>query len=156
MKTAKLLFLTALLAWPHAAAQAATAPRITGMILSPRSPDNVLVPRLTIQSDTGITNLVLYSSTLSGTNWTVLTNLLVTQSPYSVLDPQPPASAQQRFYRVQAQAPAAASRRGAGTGRGVCHGRSARKRRRGRTPTPYKLRERIRYGHQPGHPGALG
>ena len=103
MKAAN-LFLTALLAWPQAFAHAGTAPRITGAILSPRSPDNVLVPRLTIQSDAGVTNLVLYSSNLNGTNWTVLTNLLVTQSPYSVLDPEAPP-AQGRFYRVQAQAP---------------------------------------------------
>jgi formylglycine-generating enzyme len=75
--------------------------------LSPRSPDNVLVPRLTIQSDTGITNLVLCSNNPNGTNWTVLTNLLVTQSPYFVLDPTP-ASAGQRFYRAQAQASSSA------------------------------------------------
>jgi formylglycine-generating enzyme required for sulfatase activity len=105
LKIANVFFLTALLAWPHAAAHAATGPRITAVILSPRSPDNVLVPQLTIQSDAGITNLVLYSSNPNGTNWTVLTNLLVTQSPYSVLDPETP-SAERRFYRVQAQAPA--------------------------------------------------
>ena len=103
MKTST-YFLTALLMWPHAAAHAATPPRITAAILSPRSPDNVLVPRLTIQSDVGITNLVLYSSNLNGTNWAVLTNLSVTQTTYSVLDPQTP-SWQLRFYRVQAQTP---------------------------------------------------
>ena len=103
MKTAN-FFLAALLLWPHGAAHGATAPRISAAILSPRSPDNVLVPRLTIQSDAGITNLVLYSSSLNGTNWSVLTNLLVTQTPYSVLDPETPSS-ERRFYRVQAQAP---------------------------------------------------
>jgi formylglycine-generating enzyme len=103
MKTAN-FFLAALLVWSQAAAHAVTAPRITEAILSPRSPDNVLVPRLTIQSDAGITNLVLYSSNPNGTNWTVLTNLLVTQTPYSVLDPEKPPSGL-RFYRVQAQAP---------------------------------------------------
>jgi formylglycine-generating enzyme required for sulfatase activity len=103
MKTAN-FFVAALLVWSHAAAHAATSPRITSAILSPRSPDNVLVPRLTIQSDAGVTNLVLCSSNLNGTNWTVLTNLLVTQTPYSVLDPEA-LSSEARFYRVQAQAP---------------------------------------------------
>jgi formylglycine-generating enzyme len=102
MRTAN-FFLAALLVLAHAAADAATSPRITEAILSLRYPDHVLVPRLTIQSDAGITNLVLYSSHFNGTNWAVLTNLLVRQTPYSVLDPGTLSSAG-RFYRVQAQA----------------------------------------------------
>jgi len=101
-------FLTTLLLWPLAVAQAQTPPTITEVVLSPRSPDHVLVPRLTIQSDTGITNQILYSPSLTGTNWATLTNLLVLETPYSVLDPQAPSSAA-RFYRVEALAPPSSS-----------------------------------------------
>ena len=59
----------------------------------------VMVPRLTIQSDLGSTNQIQYSTDLGQTNWTVLTNLVVTASPYSFVDvTAPPASF--RFYRV--------------------------------------------------------
>jgi hypothetical protein len=57
------------------------------------------VPLLTIQSPTGITNQIQYSTNLSQTKWVVLTNLLVGQSPYQVVDAGAP-SAGQRFYRV--------------------------------------------------------
>ncbi len=42
------------------------------------------VPQLTIQSPSGITNQIQYSTNLSQTQWSVLTNLLVRQSPYQV------------------------------------------------------------------------
>ena len=40
-----------------------------------------MVPRLTIASDVGVTNQIEYATKLPATNWVVLTNLLVTQSP---------------------------------------------------------------------------
>ena len=59
----------------------------------------VMVPRLTIQSDLGSTNQIQYSTNLGQTNWTVLTNLVVTASPYWFVDvAAPPAPF--RFYRV--------------------------------------------------------
>ena len=61
---------------------------------------NILTgPRLTIQSDLGSTNQIQYSTDLGQTNWTVLTNLVVTASPYTFVDvTAPPAPF--RFYRV--------------------------------------------------------
>jgi formylglycine-generating enzyme len=59
----------------------------------------VMVPRLTIQSDLGSINQIQYSTNLGQTNWTVLTNLVVTASPYWFVDvAAPPAPF--RFYRV--------------------------------------------------------
>ena len=43
-------------------------------------------PQLTIQSPSGITNQVQYSTNLNRPQWSVLTNLLVGQSPYQVVD----------------------------------------------------------------------
>ncbi len=68
----------------------AAAPSITNL---------ALVPRLTIQSDLGMTNQIQYSTNLTQTNWTVLTNIVVTQSPYWFVDVGTPAN-NQRFYRV--------------------------------------------------------
>jgi formylglycine-generating enzyme required for sulfatase activity len=60
-------------------------------------------PQFAVQSEVGITNQIQYSANLSQTNWVVLTNLLVAQSPYWFVDAAaPPAS--QRFYRVAALA----------------------------------------------------
>jgi len=56
-------------------------------------------PALSIQSNTGITNQIQCNIDLSLTNWVVLTNLLVTQSPYSFVDVSP-TIASSRFYRV--------------------------------------------------------
>jgi len=57
------------------------------------------VPRLTIQSELGITNQIQYTNNLSSSNWAVLATLVVTQSPYTFLDlSAPPAPS--RFYRV--------------------------------------------------------
>lgn len=60
-----------------------------------------LVPRLTIQSALAVTNQIQYSTDPGQTNWTVLTNLVVTQSPYWFADVGAPPSAH-RFYRVLA------------------------------------------------------
>ena len=60
-----------------------------------------LVPRLTIHSPLGVTNQIQYTNRLSGSNWLVLTNLVVTQSPYWFVDVSAPPEAA-RFYRVVA------------------------------------------------------
>ena len=58
-------------------------------------------PQFRIQSDLGITNQIQYSTNLGQTNWTVLTNVVVTNSPYVFVDTAaPPAS--YRLYRVAA------------------------------------------------------
>ena len=76
------------------AAQAA-APVITNMTLVGAT------PQFGVHSDLGITNQIQCCTDLSQTNWVVLTNLLVAQSPYGFEDAAaPPAS--QRFYRVLA------------------------------------------------------
>ena len=60
-------------------------------------------PQFAVLSDLGVTNQIQCSTNLSQTNWVVLTNLLVAQSPYWFGDvAAPPAS--QRFYRVAALA----------------------------------------------------
>ena len=69
------------------------APAIIGITMTNQ------VPQLTIQSPSGITNQIQYSTNLSQIKWVVLTNLLVGQSPYQVVDAGAP-SAGQRFYRV--------------------------------------------------------
>jgi sulfatase modifying factor 1 len=56
-------------------------------------------PQLLIRSDAGITNQILCKTNLNQANWEALTNLLVTQSPYSFVDISTPPSAV-RFYRV--------------------------------------------------------
>jgi formylglycine-generating enzyme len=58
-------------------------------------------PQLTIQSDLGATNQIQYCTNLGQTNWLLLTNLVVTQSPYQVVDASAPSSLP-RFYRVLA------------------------------------------------------
>lgn len=60
-------------------------------------------PQLSIQSNIGITNQIQCKTNLSQTNWVVLTNLMVAQSPYSFVDVST-ASASSRFYRVIAAA----------------------------------------------------
>ncbi|MCX6902490.1 MAG: SUMF1/EgtB/PvdO family nonheme iron enzyme [Verrucomicrobia bacterium] len=59
-----------------------------------------LGPQLTIVSEIGVTNQILYTNRLAGSNtWIVLTNLVVTQSPYPFVDGGASADAA-RFYRV--------------------------------------------------------
>ena len=69
------------------------APAITNFTLVSRT------PQLTVLSPLGISNQVQYTTNISRTKWTVLTNVLVAQSPYLVRDLSA-ASAPQRFYRV--------------------------------------------------------
>jgi formylglycine-generating enzyme required for sulfatase activity len=56
-------------------------------------------PKMTIMGEVGTTNQILCITDLSQSNWTVVTNVLVTQNPYTFVDtstmPGP-----QRFYRV--------------------------------------------------------
>jgi formylglycine-generating enzyme required for sulfatase activity len=56
-------------------------------------------PQLTIHSDVGVTNQIQCVTNLSQGNWIVLTNVVVTQSPYSFLDAGSPPAAR-RFYRI--------------------------------------------------------
>jgi len=63
--------------------------------------DTAMVPRFTIQSDLGVTNQIQYCTNLNQTNWVVLTNLVVTESPYWFVDVGAPP-APRRFYRVLA------------------------------------------------------
>jgi formylglycine-generating enzyme required for sulfatase activity len=58
-----------------------------------------MVPRLTIQGSIGATNQIQYCTNVSQPNWVVLTNLVVVQSPYRLVDVEAPP-APQRFYRV--------------------------------------------------------
>jgi sulfatase modifying factor 1 len=58
-------------------------------------------PRFGVQSDLGLTNQIQYCTNLSQTNWVVLTNLVVAQSPYWFVDVAAPP-APRRFYRVLA------------------------------------------------------
>jgi formylglycine-generating enzyme len=57
-----------------------------------------MVPWLSIQSTVGYTNQIQYSTDLGQTNWTVLTNVVVAESPYSFFDVNA-TNATQRFYR---------------------------------------------------------
>jgi formylglycine-generating enzyme required for sulfatase activity len=90
--TAIKLSLGALALWVGVAAQAA-APIITNITMVGAT------PRFGVQSDLGITNQIQSCTNLSQTNWLVLTNLLVAQSPYYFADVTAPP-APRRFYRV--------------------------------------------------------
>ena len=57
------------------------------------------VPRLTIESAVGTTNIIQYTNKLAPSNWAVLATVVVTQTPYTFLDLSSPPAAQ-RFYRV--------------------------------------------------------
>ncbi len=57
------------------------------------------VPELSISAEVGTTNQVLTITNLAQTNWTVLTNIVVTQSIYQFADTIS-TSGPQRFYRV--------------------------------------------------------
>jgi formylglycine-generating enzyme required for sulfatase activity len=71
------------------------APTITHIAL------HAMAPQLTISSPLGATNQIQYAASLSGSNaWLVLTNLMVTASPYVFADAGPLQAA--RFYRVVA------------------------------------------------------
>jgi formylglycine-generating enzyme len=89
-----LISLCALAVGAGAAAQAA-APAITNV---------AMVPRLSIVSDVGAADQIEYCTHLGQSNWVVLTNLVVTQSPYLFVDMAAPVSPQ-RFYRVTLNQP---------------------------------------------------
>ncbi len=74
-------------------------PTATLRAASPVISGVALAPRLTIQSDTNVLNQIQYTTNLSQGNWTTLTNLSVTQSPYWFTDQSAPA-APARYYRV--------------------------------------------------------
>ena len=76
----------------------AAAPVITNITLFGAN------PRLSVQSEVGLINQIEYSTNLGLTSWTVLTNVEVAQSNYSLVDNiTPPAP--QRFYRLVAFPP---------------------------------------------------
>jgi formylglycine-generating enzyme required for sulfatase activity len=66
---------------------------------SPAITDVSLVPRLTIQAQVAATNQIEYTTDLTQTNWILLTNLVVMQTPYWFVDVTAPPSPR-RFYRV--------------------------------------------------------
>ena len=80
----------------------AAPPAIAGMTLVEGS------PQLSISSDLGVTNLIQTVTNLTQANWELLTSLVVTQSPYTVVDTTSPAVAQ-RFYRVVVPSPGVGS-----------------------------------------------
>jgi formylglycine-generating enzyme required for sulfatase activity len=59
-----------------------------------------LVSALTIRGSVGTTNWILYADALDPHSWRVLTNLVVTSSPYVFMDWAP--SLQQKFYQAAA------------------------------------------------------
>ena len=71
--------LCALALWASMAAQGAV-PVITNITMFGAT------PRFGVHSDMGITNQVQYCTNLSQSNWVVLTNQLVAQSPYWFVD----------------------------------------------------------------------
>lgn len=64
-----------------------------------------MVPRLTIRGAVGVTHEILVATNLDQAEWVVVTNLVVTESPYVFIDGNPP-SATRRFYRVRVPPPA--------------------------------------------------
>ena len=92
MKTKSRTISIGLCAWALGATVAAQA-------AAPLITDLAMVPRLTIQSDVGTTNQIQYTNNLGQSNWAVLTNVVVTQSPYYFVDVTAPP-APKRFYRV--------------------------------------------------------
>ena len=70
----------------------ATPPQILRIVLTPQ-------PELTIYSDSSVTNTIESTTNLIHANWVVLTNLIVTQSPYFFVDTSA-TTKQGRFYRV--------------------------------------------------------
>jgi sulfatase modifying factor 1 len=66
--------------------------------VSPEIEDIARVPRLTIRSELGVANVIEYAEALATNQWLVLTNLVVTNNPYVVVDLAAPAT--KRFYRV--------------------------------------------------------
>ena len=65
----------------------------------PRINSLVMVPMLTIESPPGVINQIQFATNLVEADWTVVTNLLVPQSPYWFVDPAGPRGPA-GFYRV--------------------------------------------------------
>jgi formylglycine-generating enzyme required for sulfatase activity len=91
MKLSKILIVT----WM---ALAAACPELLAQTAEPKIEDIALVPRLTIRSELGVTNVIEYAEALATNQWHVLTNLVVTNTPYFVVDLT--GQSTQRFYRV--------------------------------------------------------
>jgi formylglycine-generating enzyme required for sulfatase activity len=91
MKTSEILFV----GWM---ALAAACPVMLAQTAEPKIEDIALVPRLTIRSELGVTNVIEYVEALATNQWHVLTNLVVTNNPYVVVDLA--GQSTQRFYRV--------------------------------------------------------
>src|ERR1035437_424172 len=75
----------------HAAAPA--APGITGL---------AMIPQPTIESAVGVTNQIQYTNDLSSSAWAILTNVVVTHSPYTFIDASA-AGQPTRFYQVRSE-----------------------------------------------------
>jgi formylglycine-generating enzyme required for sulfatase activity len=71
----------------------------TQLTASPAITSIVPVPRLSVQSDVGITNQIQFLSALGASPWTAVTNLTVTASPYTVIDANS-SWVSNGFYRV--------------------------------------------------------
>ncbi|HOC58272.1 MAG TPA: formylglycine-generating enzyme family protein [Verrucomicrobiota bacterium] len=91
--------------WAVAATPAA-ADQVTDIAMVPRLTiqGTIVVPRLTIQGTMGVTHQIQYTNQLRQGSWAVLTNVVVTGSPYYFMDMTVPP-APQRFYRVVPLAP---------------------------------------------------
>jgi len=57
-------------------------------------------PRIALTGTTGATYGVEFTPTLASTNWTTLTNIILTASPYLFADSQPVTSRFSRYYRA--------------------------------------------------------
>ena len=57
-------------------------------------------PTLAITGTTGATYRMEYALSLPATNWTTLTNMVLTASPQSLVDPQPVVNQISRFFRA--------------------------------------------------------
>jgi formylglycine-generating enzyme len=66
--------------------------------------DTTTVPRLTIMATVGTTNQIQYCTNLSRPDWVVLTNLVVAETSYRVVDASAPPGPC-RFYRVAVAIP---------------------------------------------------
>jgi len=91
MKTSEILIVTLM-------ALGAVCSEMRSQAAESRIEDIALVPRLTIRSELGVTNVIEYAEALATNQWHVLTNLVVTNTPYVVVDLA--GQSTQRFYRV--------------------------------------------------------
>ena len=94
-KSLRFLFAFCVALWGGAATGVA-ADGITGI---------AMVPQLTIQGTIGVTDQIQYSTNLSQPNWVTLTNVLVQQTNYYIVDTGAPF-APSRFYRAVRLSPA--------------------------------------------------